>query len=166
MSRSANITITEYCPKIFRNIRKDLVSEQTLFKSLIPSQNFKGIHSFSTGSGRSPSFFFFAENKLILIKTLKGSEFKILMDGTFLPSYYKHIINNPNSLLSRYMGLYEIKINNQTPMFIFVTENMIGRDFNAIKRCYDIKGSSYMREVEISIQDRITGQTGLNVLKC
>jgi len=130
-----------------------LVSEQTLFETLLPSENFKGIHSFSTGSGRSPSFFFFAENKLLLIKTLKTSEFKILMDGAFLPDYYQYIISNTNSLLSRYMGLYEIKINDQTPMYIFVTENMIGYDFNGIKRCYDIKGSSHQREVKLSVED-------------
>ena len=38
--------ITEYAPAVFRNIRKDIVSEQLLFDSFIPAANFTGIHNF------------------------------------------------------------------------------------------------------------------------
>jgi hypothetical protein len=55
------------------------VSEQTLLNSLIPSDNFKGVHNFMPGQGKSPSFFFFSENKMLMLKTLKKSEFDILM---------------------------------------------------------------------------------------
>jgi hypothetical protein len=52
-------------------------------------------------------------------------------------------------------------------MYVFLTENMVGHDFATIRRCYDLKGSSYGRFVEVNdIQAQITGETGLKVLKC
>jgi len=42
-----------------------------------------------------------------MIKTLKTSEFKILFGpNNFLKGYYLHLKNNPNSLLSRFLGVY------------------------------------------------------------
>ena len=38
------ISIVEYAPRIYRNIRKSIITEETLFKSLIPSVNYNGIH--------------------------------------------------------------------------------------------------------------------------
>lgn len=146
------VTVTEYAPNIFRNIRRELVSEQLMFESFIPISNFKGVHDFKTGTGKSPSFFFFSDNKMLMIKTLKQSELKILFETNFMVDYYKYIIANADSLLSRILGVYEMQVNDQSPIFFFVTENMITHDFNAVKRCYDLKGS---------ILDRITKESAL-----
>lgn len=54
------ITIKEYAPKIFRNIRRKFINEKDLFDSFVPSKNTDAIHSFKTGGGKSPSFFFFS----------------------------------------------------------------------------------------------------------
>ena len=45
------------------------------------------------GDGKSPSFFFFSDNSLLMIKTMKQEEFDILFDTeeTFLLDYLKHI---------------------------------------------------------------------------
>ena len=71
-----------------------------------PAANFSGMHNFSPGQGKSPSFFFFSENKLLMLKTLKESEFDIIMKDNFITDYYEHVVANPDSLLSRYLGVY------------------------------------------------------------
>jgi hypothetical protein len=106
MDSSSTISIVEYSPKIFRSIRQDIISSEDIFKSLIPRVNFHGIHNFSTGDGKSPSFFFFSDNRLIMLKTLKDSEMSILYDDKFLPSYYSHVMKHKDSLLSRLLGVY------------------------------------------------------------
>ena len=103
---------------------------------------------------------------MFLVKTLKSSEFDILFDDKWLVDYYKFIKENPDSLLSRYFGVYELRINKQTPVQLFITENVIGNDFSAIKRCYDLKGSSHGRFVNLDVYSKITEDTGLKVLKC
>ena len=65
------IVITEFAPKLFRSIRQKIVSEASLAKSFEPKENFKGIHNFQTGTGKSPSYFFFTDNNLFMLKNLK-----------------------------------------------------------------------------------------------
>ena len=49
------------------------------------------MYNFRTGEGKSPSFFFFSDNNVLMLKTLKDSEFDILFKKGFLLDYYKHI---------------------------------------------------------------------------
>ena len=58
----ADVKITEFAPKIFRQIRRRHVSEQLMLDSFLPIVNFKGIHTLDIGTGKSPSFFFFTDN--------------------------------------------------------------------------------------------------------
>lgn len=58
-----------------------------------------------------------------MIKTLKESEFDILVNTDFLVDYVMHLIKNPESILSRYLGVYEVRITDQEPIFFFITEN-------------------------------------------
>lgn len=55
-------------------------------------------------AGRSGSFFFASADGRFLIKTIKQAEFEILFNT--LGKYLKHITENPESLLTRYYGLY------------------------------------------------------------
>ena len=105
------VLVTEYAPLLFRNIRKIHITETNLFKSFIPSRNFQAIFNFKTGDGKSPSFFFFTDNNLLMLKTLKESEFNILMNKSeFMMDYFKYVTENPDCLLSKLLGLYKIEI--------------------------------------------------------
>jgi len=42
---------------------------------------------------------------------------------------------------------------------------MIGHDFSAIQKCFDLKGSLLGRKTEITKEDEETGETGFKVLK-
>lgn len=84
-----------------------------------------------------------------MIKTLQPREFEILTQTDFLINYVIHLVKNPGSILSRYLGVYEVKMNNQEPIYFFITENQIGKDFANVKRCYDLKGSTFKRITNI-----------------
>ena len=51
----------------------------------------EGMFNFKTGGGKSPSFFFFPDNKLLMLKTLKPSEKEILLGKGFLLQYMKYV---------------------------------------------------------------------------
>lgn len=76
-----------------------------------------------------------------MIKTVKPSEMDILFKTDFLVDYLAHLKAHPDSLLSRILGVYEVTVSNGSPLVFLITENMLGDDFRAIKRCYDLKGS-------------------------
>lgn len=159
------ITIIEHAPKLFKKIRSGIISERLLLESLIPAANFSAMHNFQTGQGKSPSFFFFSDNRRLMIKTLKEKERDILFEDKFLIAYYKHITSNRSSLLSRLLGVYEVRAKKQTPMTFFITENMIGTDFTVINRCWDLKGSLHQRKTQLATEEQISGTSGFNVLK-
>ena len=80
-SKKATFTIIEHAPSLFRDIRKKFgVTEDFLFNSLAPLHNMQAIHNFFTGNGKSSSFFFFSDNRVFVLKTLKESEKKLLLD--------------------------------------------------------------------------------------
>ena len=62
-----------------------------LYKTFIPIKNMEGMFNFKTGGGKSPSFFFFPDNHLLMLKTLKPSEKEILLSKGFLLQYFKFV---------------------------------------------------------------------------
>ncbi len=82
----------------------------------MPVNNTRSMLNFKTGNGKSPSFFFFTENKKFMIKTLKPSEMSILFSGkeNFLQNYFEYLQMNKeipkDSLLMKIMGVYELHI--------------------------------------------------------
>ena len=86
------ITVLEYAPRLFRCIRNNIVSEDQLLQTFMPSKNCRGMYNFKIGSGKSPSFFFFPDNKLLMLKTVKPSEMQILFKKGFFLAYFKFIM--------------------------------------------------------------------------
>ena len=75
------IEIIEYAPQIFSEIRKQFkITDEMLFNSFAPLHNIQAIHNFFTGTGKSSSFFFFSDDKTFVLKTLKESEKKLLLE--------------------------------------------------------------------------------------
>lgn len=165
VNRNVELEVIEHAPKLFRLVRRGLISEEEIMNSLIPALNYEAIHNFETGQGKSPSFFFFSDDNKIMIKTLKESEFDILVNTDFLINYVMHLVRNPDSILSRYLGVYEVILTDQEPIFFFITENQIGCDLQNVKRCYDLKGSTFRRLVKLPEGMSENADTGLMVLK-
>ena len=101
------VSIVEYAPLLFRNIRSSLITEENYFRSFVPRKNFNGLFNFKKGAGASGSDFFFTDNNLLMLKTIQVSEFDILINKhEFLVDYFKYLIENPDCLLSKMLGLY------------------------------------------------------------
>ena len=133
-------------------------------KAFIPSNNPEGMKNFKTGGGKSPSFFFFTDDKKFMIKTLKKSEKDILLQKGFLEDYFLYISKNPNSLLMKIFGIFELELGPNRFVDFLITENMIRQDFPRIFRCFDLKGSTYGRETKMEIGESKHG-SGLKTLK-
>jgi len=84
-----------------------------------------GMYNFKTGGGKSPSFFYFTDNNQIMMKTLKESEMEIIFDKDFITKYFKHIMLYPKSLLTKIYGVYQIQVAGKSPIYFFLTDNMI-----------------------------------------
>ena len=121
------------------------MNEDLLFETFLPVNNFKGIHNFFTGQGKSPSFFFFSDNKHFVLKTLKLTEKKLLLELGVLEAYYEYMMKNESSLLSKFYGVYTFSIANMEEITCFIMDNLLGSDFMNISRIYDLKGSTFGR---------------------
>ena len=93
-------------------MRKDVIEEEELMESFIPDLNMTGMFNFKAGTGKSPSFFFFSDNNKLMMKTLKESEKDIIFKKEFLHKYFMYINENPDSLLMRIYGIYQVDIDN------------------------------------------------------
>ena len=126
------------------------IKAEYLFKSFIPLHNIQAIHNFFTGSGKSSSFFFFSDNKAFVLKTLKDTEKRLLLEGGILGNYHRYMMTQDESLLSKFYGVFTIRIENMEDINCFIMDNLLGRDFNNILRIYDLKGSRKGRKVPLS----------------
>jgi hypothetical protein len=60
------------------------------------------------GDGKSGMLFFFSKNRNYVIKTLKKSELKPMIE--LLPDYFAHMREYPDSLLCRFLALFTLSI--------------------------------------------------------
>lgn len=51
--------------------------------------------------------FFLSDDEKFLVKTMRKSECQTMIE--MLPQYYRHIESNPDSLLTRFYGVYGVK---------------------------------------------------------
>lgn len=109
-NKSYDAKITEYCPTLFHDLRKEECLEyRDLVLSLDPIMNKDQMLQIKESAGKSGSFFFFSYDKKFIIKTVKDHELKTML-GSFMEKYYLHIIQNPDSFLTRIYGLYTIEL--------------------------------------------------------
>ena len=91
--------------------------------------------SITRSAGKGMSFFISTDDNKIIIKTLKTEEMDLLLDPNFLSYYVRHIEENPNSLICRIYGVYNVITDyyNQ-PLFIMLIRDARG-PFKKVKIC-------------------------------
>jgi 1-phosphatidylinositol-4-phosphate 5-kinase len=95
--------VKAYAPEIFSYTRWfDGLDIQDLMDSLAPKNNTRQIFKANKGQkhqtgGKSGSFFFFTEDRNLIIKTLPKHEFDKYLK--ILPEFIVHLQQNPNSLI-------------------------------------------------------------------
>lgn len=114
----------DYAPNVFEAIRNtNGISNESYVESI-------GYHTFQkaflnklslmlkeNSSGKSGSFFFHTADMKYMIKTIKKSEFFVLKD--MLPEYYNYIIDNPDTLITKYYGLHQLKCYSKTGRIVY-----------------------------------------------
>jgi len=141
-SEYLNVKIIDYAPKCFSYLRRfEKIDIDKMIESFLPKNNTQGLKK---SQGKSGSFFISTDDNKYMIKTLKSDELELLKH-TFLNNYINHIRKNPNSLLCRLYGMYNIILGQGDEVLIIVMRNVIGdfKDNTIVK--FDLKGSTYKR---------------------
>ena len=99
-----DIKITEYCPDLFKKLRKnDNISEDYLIKVLQPkNSNTNLIETFNKNS-----FYINSTNKEFLIKEISLDELNFYRSN-IITNIYQYLKINKNSLILRMQGIYDI----------------------------------------------------------
>ena len=136
-----------YAPLVFARIRSNVGIDKNLFLHSVCG-NFRYLEFMS--NAKSGSFFFFSHDGQYLIKTLTVDECHFLVK--ILPSYYHYVaVNNPNSFLTRFYGLYRLVLSSttsdQTPIYFSIMKSVFDTP-NTMANTYDLKGSTLGRSAK------------------
>lgn len=96
--------------------------------------------NFSGGS--SGAFMYFTKDKRYVVKTLTRTELVVLRG--MLHEYCAYIQNRPNSLLTKFLGCYSVRLYGKTLYFCVMTNMLFSGDRKA-QDVYDLKGSRVNR---------------------
>ncbi|KAL0074315.1 hypothetical protein F4703DRAFT_1745113 [Phycomyces blakesleeanus] len=129
----------DYAPWVFRNIRERFHVDAGDYLMSLTS---KYILSELGSPGKSGSFFYYSRDYRFIIKTINVTEHKFMR--RILKDYYKHICQNPNTLLCRLYGLHRIKLPHDRKIHFVVMENIFPSNLD-VHQIFDLKGSLFGR---------------------
>lgn len=132
--RMQDFWFTDFAPNLFRKLRARYAIDPASYLIDICG-NFQYLEFIS--NSKSGEFFFYSHNKKYMIKTVSKQECRTMMD--MLPGYYKHVMNQPNTLLCKYFGLYQVK---STRTIHFLIMGNVFPPGLEMTRLYDLKGST------------------------
>lgn len=138
----------DYCPKVFRELRSLFGIDPADYLMSITG---KYILSELGSPGKSGSFFYYSRDFRFIIKTIHHSEHKQLR--RILKSYYAHVKENPNTLISQFYGLHRLKVKGGMKKIHFIVMNNLFPPHRDIHLKYDLKGSTWGRYTRIDSGD-------------
>ncbi|KAL2342863.1 hypothetical protein Fmac_004148 [Flemingia macrophylla] len=132
----------DYCPMVFRHLRELFAIDPADYMlAICGSDTLREMSS----PGKSGSIFYLTQDDRFIIKTVKKSEVKVLI--RMLPSYYQHVCQYKNSLVTAFLGVHCVKpVGGQKTRFI-VMGNVFCSEYRIHKR-FDLKGSSHGRTTD------------------
>jgi 1-phosphatidylinositol-4-phosphate 5-kinase len=134
---------TEYAPDVFRRLRCDTFGIDAADYMMSLTRDYDSVRSSGASAGKSSSVFYFSADGSYLIKTLNSGEVKKLVND-FLPSYFMHVRDQPDTLLSRLVGLYAVSSSFYTATTYFLAmANIFPSPASGLKLSekFDLKGS-------------------------
>ncbi|KAG4958954.1 hypothetical protein AAZX31_13G067500 [Glycine max] len=145
--QSAEFRWKDYCPVVFRHLRKLFQVDPADYMLAICGND--ALRELSS-PGKSGSIFYLTQDDRFMIKTVKKSEVKVLI--RMLRSYYQHVSRYENSLVTKFYGVHCVKpIGGQKIRFI-VMGNLFCSEY-PIHRRFDLKGSSHGRTTDKPEED-------------
>jgi len=130
----------DYSPWVFRHLRAIFGLDPADYLVSLTS---KYILSELGSPGKSGSFFYFSRDYKYIIKTIHHAEHKLLRK--ILRDYYRHVLDNPNTLISQFYGLHRVKIPYGRKIH-FVVMNNLFPPHRDIHHMFDLKGSTVGRD--------------------
>lgn len=143
----------DYSPWVFRHLRAIFGLDPADYLMSLTS---KYILSELGSPGKSGSFFYFSRDYKYIIKTIHHAEHKLLRK--ILRDYYRHVLDNPNTLISQFYGLHRVKIPYGRKIH-FVVMNNLFPPHRDIHQMFDLKGSTVgrdFREEDLANNPRVT----------
>ncbi|KAL9329811.1 hypothetical protein ACSQ67_004814 [Phaseolus vulgaris] len=140
--QSVDFRWKDYCPMVFRHLRELFAIDPADYMlAICGSDSLREMSS----PGKSGSIFYLTQDDRFIIKTVKKSEVKVLI--RMLPSYYQHVCQYKNSLVTAFLGVHCVKpVGGQKTRFI-VMGNVFCSEYRIHKR-FDLKGSSHGRTTD------------------
>ncbi|EPY27185.1 phosphatidylinositol-4-phosphate 5-kinase [Angomonas deanei] len=100
------VSVVEYCPRVFHFIRQVEAVDDNFFAEEWRLQ--KNKVEMNLGEGRSQALFLKSKNFEFMCKTIAEGEADVLCK--VLKTYTSHIVDHPNSLLSRFYLLIKVQV--------------------------------------------------------
>eukprot|EP00375_Theileria_parva_P002088 XP_764765.1 phosphatidylinositol-4-phosphate 5-kinase [Theileria parva strain Muguga] len=150
------IVFKEYAPMVFRQIRRiSGLSEKDYMESVSPEQIVGNmvLGNLSTMSelvseGKSGALFYYTINGRLILKTITKRCAKFVK--RWLKCYFEHLEKSPDSILTRFCGLFSIENRSRREKVYFIVMNNVFYSRVSIHRRYDLKGSWVGRRLEPS----------------
>lgn len=97
-------------------------------------------------NAKSGQFFFYSSDGKYMVKTMTNAESKFLR--RILPHYFRHCSQNPNTLMTKYLGMYRVKMYHLRRNVKFVIMNSVYYTDKFLQAFYDLKGSVTGRDAK------------------
>ena len=133
----------DYSPVVFAYLRRLAgVNEFDFLLSVCGNANFIEFIS----NAKSGQFFFYSSDGRYMIKTMTNAESKFLR--RMLPAYFKHCCENPNTMVTKFFGMYRVKLYHLRRNVKFVIMNSVYYTDKHLQTFYDLKGSTVGRDAK------------------
>jgi 1-phosphatidylinositol-4-phosphate 5-kinase len=93
-------------------------------------------------SGKSPSYFFLTPDQKFILKTCTWQDLKCML--RILPAYVDHVDKNRETWISKFFGIYTVKVGKHDATFLVMNNFFAGH--YRIHEKYDLKGSTFKRQ--------------------
>ncbi|TYZ57796.1 hypothetical protein PybrP1_012034 [[Pythium] brassicae (nom. inval.)] len=130
----------DYSPDIFRQIRRRFSIDSADYMVTLCG-DFNYIEFLS--NSKSGQFFFYSHDGRFMIKTQTKDESKFLR--RILPHYYKFVMENPNTLITRFYGMHRVKMHHLRRKMHFIIMASVFDTPLEIHGRFDLKGSKVGR---------------------
>eukprot|EP01111_Echinosteliopsis_oligospora_P010396 TRINITY_DN3223_c0_g1_i1.p1 TRINITY_DN3223_c0_g1~~TRINITY_DN3223_c0_g1_i1.p1 ORF type:complete len:730 (-),score=223.28 TRINITY_DN3223_c0_g1_i1:92-2281(-) len=139
MAGDKKLQVKDYAPVAFAHIRKHFGI--TVYRYLMSWSDSR--LSRSKTEGKSDATFMLSPDRKFIIKTVTKGESARLRK--LLPSYFQHIRANPETFLSRLLGLHRVNRRMGQAKIYFVVLNNVFNTPAPLTEVYDLKGSTVGR---------------------
>ncbi|KAL6064144.1 Phosphatidylinositol-4-phosphate 5-kinase [Balamuthia mandrillaris] len=133
----------EYAPLVFRELRHRAGFSEDDYVRSVCKEGFSDL----AFSGKSGNFLYITKDNQFVLKTMPPAETKFLR--RILTHYYEHLCKDGESLLTRFVGMYRMKMSAVDEVRFIVMLNIFATPKKIHER-YDLKGSTVGRQTLFS----------------